>query len=375
MSCKETEKTSNADNVIQLMDYAAPYRGNFIESLEYLNIKLKDIGRYCVYVFPHRAKSLPTAIWIQEIIDNGDIVYYYSGNIASDVLILKSIIKKHDIGVIHLHFENIRLDLAAFCVSRIIPVKLVKHFHNHPDSDSGWKKMIKQIILRKCVLVSVSESVGRLVRQLYPLNRQCVLENAILFERLDNYAVLKRSEFGIEQGSLVCFMMGFDFWRKGVDLVISSIMKIRETMRVTLMISISSNLDKVVSEIRSRLGDVPGWIVLLPPRNDVSTYYRFADIFISASREEGFCYAVVEAAYCEVIIVASKIPGQGDLKIPNVLWFTSGNEKELGEQIIKASELKNSLSEVSELARESVVQKYDINVWCQNVIAAYQYKR
>ena len=104
-------------------------------------------------------------------------------------------------------------------------------------------------------------------------------------------------------------MFGFDYYRKGVDLAIEALSEIiNEKEDVCLLISLSSNKDFVLSKIRKRFNTIPDWIKILELRNDIVTYYHLSDAFLSPSRSEGFCNSLVEGAYCEIPLIASKIP-------------------------------------------------------------------
>jgi len=75
------------------------------------------------------------------------------------------------------------------------------------------------------------------------------------------------------------------------------------------------------------------------PTHNVASYYNSSDIFLSSSREEGFTYSVLEAAYCNPMIIASEIGGH-PLDIPFISHFESGNVNQLKALIIEILEKK-----------------------------------
>jgi glycosyltransferase involved in cell wall biosynthesis len=363
-------------NVLQVMDYAASYRGNFIESLDCLDRKLKETGARLIYVFPPRARTNAAAHWISKMAESGSITYFLTGTISNDIRMLRHMIREHRIRIVHTHFQNWRTDFAVYFASIGANVQLVRHVHNHYPEETTLqgllKKSLLELILRRSVFIGVSSSVCDGIRRVFPKHRCHAIDNAIQFNRLDDSVELNRSNYGIPERSVVCFMMGFDFWRKGVDLVLDAVIALRESTDVRLIIAGSSNLDKVHGIIRNQLRERPDWVIAVPPRNDVASYYRMADIFISASREEGFCYAVVEAAYCERMIVASRIPAQGDLQIPYVFWFEPGNARDLKAKLRDALDCKGRYAPQLRAAKSAAERTYSIQNWTTKIIDIYE---
>jgi len=358
-------------NILYLMDYAAPYRGNFIESIENLRVKLNQLGSNVIYVFPEIAKNNNAISWINELKNNGCIVYFYEKNIVYNVFLLIRLVRKYNISIIHLHFSNLKEDFSVYLLTIFIKTSIIRHFHNHFNLVSRIKKIFKIYIAKKWTLICVSKSVFHSVKSVFPNNKCYSIDNSINYQRLDIYKPLLRSEIGVMNDEYLCFMLGFDFKRKGVDLAIKAISEIQKKNNIHLMISVSSNVESVRRSITDIFEEIPKWISIIPPRNDIASYYNIADLFLSPSREEGFCYALVEAAYCKKIIVASKIPAQGDLKIPNVFWFQSENIKKFKEAIIDAIGHKDSYSAELQNAKISVLEHYDIERWSNEIIDIY----
>ena len=44
-------------NILHIMDYAAPYRGNFIRSIQFLEKEVESDGGHLIYLFPIKAKN------------------------------------------------------------------------------------------------------------------------------------------------------------------------------------------------------------------------------------------------------------------------------------------------------------------------------
>lgn len=93
-----------------------------------------------------------------------------------------------------------------------------------------------------------------------------------------------------------------------------------EGQNIYLAVCTASNTQTIAEQIRAQFGEFPEWLKLLPPRQDIASYYRAADIYIQASRSEGFCYAIVEAAYCGKTVVASDCLGMKSHAEKNLIF-------------------------------------------------------
>jgi glycosyltransferase involved in cell wall biosynthesis len=119
---------------------------------------------------------------------------------------------------------------------------------------------------------------------------------------------------------------------------------------------------------------MPEWVKLTPARSDVAAYYFIADIFLSSSREEGFCYALVEAAYIKTPIVASDIPGQNELStIPHSLFYDAQKPGSLREAVLSVLNWDEAeRKQKTDQAREYVIKDFDVDKWEEKVIEIYK---
>ena len=358
-------------NVLQILNYSAVYRGNFIDSLAELGNSLKEKDIQMSYLFCSQAKDGESYNWIKEMKLSGDIIDFYFGKILKDIKLTREIIKKHNISIVHVHFFSAKLLFIVKMATIGKNVKIILHFHNHPQkANNALKSSIRELIYKKCILIGVSHSVFSSLKRYYPRNTSYEVENAIKFSRIDTYETLNRKDFGLSDTSYLCLIFGFDYYRKGVDIAIKAISAAREAGKdICLMVSLSTNHSSIKETIESEFGGFPDWIKLVKARNDVASYYYMADAFLSPSREEGFCYSVIEAAYCGCTVIASRIPAQEDLVVPESKWFESENIEELAELIREAADNKTSITE------EQIIQlrnRYNISKWVKQILRIYK---
>ncbi len=349
-------------SVLHICDYAANYRGNFIESLEYLAKKQKNYGDH-VYLFPYRAKSSKAAEWIADLTQNHIYAYIQEKNIFKNFLLLRKIIKKHKVSCIIRHFSDLKTDiLLKICVPKI---KIIRFFHGmYTESKTSLKHKLRNFIFKGNTFVGVGEAASKNLRERFNKFRILTISNAIFFDRLN------RTDEFTKNDDISLMTMGYNLKVKGADLSIAAAEKINNKYHVHLYIATASHKDELVSYINNVYGYIPSWITILPPTENIATYYNNIDIFLSPSRSEAFGYAVVEAAYCEKSIVATKVDGQGELKIPGVYWCESENLQDIQDKIeLAINELKTEKKQKQLAETALYVQKeYSLDNWANKVM-------
>ena len=110
---------------------------------------------------------------------------------------------------------------------------------------------------------------------------------------------------------------------------------------------------------------------MLPPTDDIAKYYRSSLAFISASREEGFCYSIIEAAYCDCQSIISDIPGHRT-DVPEVKIFKSESTDELKAKIeLVLEETESERARISSIQKSYCIKKYDLEKWSSDIADIY----
>ena len=355
------------NNVLHVIDYAAPYEGNFISSLKELNKKMLKNNIKIIYLLPLRAKKNKASTWYIPMTEQGYQVYFMHKNILKNIKLIKNIIKQHNITIIHSHFNSFNNNISIYFANIFKKILHIHHFHCQVTVDSKFKTIIKRVIWKKSILIGVSESVTETLKSVFPKNNCITVENAVFFERLDEKQYIEKMDLA----SLKCLMFGYNFEIKGVDLAVQAISELRNKYLIDLFIVFTTNADIIVQKIKGILGYLPEWIHFLTPRNDIGSYYNAADIFISPSRSEGLPYVLIEAAYLKKVVVASNCTGQYQKNIPNIFWFKTENLKDFINTLSKAIESKDNLKNELEINSEYVKRYYDLNNWSDKIIDIY----
>ena len=365
--------------VLHLTDYGAPYAGNFIASLSALERLLAKSGTKTVYVLPARAVN---RVWTQEMAQTHDVRFLQKGGFFSYLRQVRGLLKETKADLLHEHFIHFSEKIAAWIASKTCGhrVKTVLHLHNHIELPKNPLLRLPHMLYFRSVsrFVCCSESVAaHIIADGVPKERVRVAVNAIAFERLDSYDSSVRASLHLPQQAKLALMFGYNYEVKGVDLAVEAVrlLREREGLPVTLAVALSSNLEQVRLRICSALcvSAVPDWILLLPPREDIASYYRMADVFLSPSRQEGFCYALVEAAYCRTPVLASAIDAQKDLALPKSAFFPPEDAEALASALLRvlSEEASSSRTQTLEEAGERVRQTYALSGWAERVLSAY----
>ena len=365
--------------ILHLTDYGAPYAGNFIASLTALESLLDSNEAKTVYVLPSRASD---RVWAQEMAQTHDVRFLKNGGFFSYLRQVRGLLKETNADVLHEHFIHFSEKLAAWFASKTCGhrVETVLHLHNHIELPKSPLLRLPHMLYFRSVsrFVCCSESVAaHIIADGVTKERVRVAQNAIAFERLDCFDSSVRASLHLPQQAKLALMFGYNYSIKGVDLAVNAVrlLREREGLPVTLAVALSSNLEQVRLRICAELGvsDVPDWILLMPPREDVSSYYRMADVFLSPSRQEGFCYALVEAAYCRTPVLASAIDAQKDLALPKSAFFPPEDVEALASALLRvlSEEHTASRAQALEQAGERVRQTYALSRWAERVLAAY----
>lgn len=354
-------------NVLLICGYAAPYKGNFIPSLEYLEDTYKD-GKM-VYMFPENAKNV---VWMADFQENHCVYFMSMGFFGKKVnwkilKELKNILQIEDIKIIHTHFlvYNYSLFVAKHTFARNI--RMIAHIHNQFAIPSTKSAPIKKFVMENTydTIIGVSKSVAE------GLNRQIkhkditYIDNAICFSRLDTYEKISLRD---NENQKVVLMAGWPALVKGVDIAAQAILELRnDGCDIKLCIMQSGDFEQTQHCVTEAIGSYPDWVEILPPREDVATYYNAADIFLSASRTEAFSYCLVEAAYCTPMLITSDIPGPSDLKIDGMEKFVSEDVEDLAH---KMKELLVISMDVEE-RKYNVIRLYDLRSWTSAIVEMY----
>lgn len=359
-------------NVLQICDYAARYRGNFIESLDFLKRNTFDEGDTMYYAFPERMLKRNNSWFAEFERENNTVIY--GNDEKKRISVLRKYIKQNQIDIVHAHFTDIKTDLCVDLACAGLNVRKLKHYRSGFGSFNAVKRLVSSLCYRGWrAVLCVSPFVAEEAAHNIPSCRAQVLTDAVYLPRLDEYEELDRALLGIPESALLCLAIGYDYELKGIGTACKAVEQLRKKREAYLAVCVASNAENIKKRITQDFGTFPEWIRLLPPRQDIASYYRMSDVYVQASKSEGFCYAIIEAAYCEKPVVASDCPGMKSHaeKSFDFLWFKNGDENDLAKKLEMADVKKDDMAMI-EKNRRSAIENYGIEAMCKKLYRVYK---
>ena len=343
--------------ILHICDYAAAYKGGFMNALEFLRRDVEKDGIRQVYLLPHRALSTNAKGWIEDMRRDGAVVYVQTDSFIKNALLLKRIIREHKIKRIFRHFNDFPMDVITKIVCPSIPVV---RFFQCTYNASGISHKLRTLLYKKDVLVGVSRSVTEKAELSFPDREIETLEHALSFDRLERVDEFDKAD------KISCLTMGYNIKVKGIDLTFEAFRRVREQRDVQLYAVVASHREEFDEEVRRTFGEKPEWLTILPPTENIGTYYKNTDIILSPSRTEGALpFAVFEAMYCGSLAIASDIPQQLTDKVSTVRYFKSEDVDDYVRVLIETIDAVRLPETESERARAKaeIVSNYSMQVW------------
>lgn len=183
----------------------------------------------------------------------------------------------------------------------------------------------------------------------------------------------RRREWGIAEDEKMCLFLGWEMYRKGLDIAIRAVAQLRQR-GIPVCLGLVGFGDKPSEQaeqwIRERTGIDPKctWLRFFPSTEDMFSYHRAADVYLSASRKEAFSYGILEAISQNVPVVMSDIDGtQWAAQYDKCIQYPVENVTMCADALEKAWEKRMTLSN-----QAIVLKEYGIDVWCERMIEIYQ---
>ncbi len=127
----------------------------------------------------------------------------------------------------------------------------------------------------------------------------------------------------------------------------------------------------VAELLRTVSPDVRARILQIETCDDLPGFYRMLDVFVLASRYEGFALALLEALASGISLILSECPGNLDLKtyhLDGVQWTTVADAEQLAARI-RTSTTRSSYHNNH---REITLQVFGGEVGCLDVLGCYE---
>ena len=364
-----------------IAQYAAPYEGNFIASLEALEaILCKEYKCEVAYVFPRLASS---QAWIHKFMLEHR-TFFTCNDVCHSYTELEKIREEYMPTLVHTHFDG--YDLA---VNKVFfnGVKIVWHMHNHLSYVNHPLKAIYQMWCflqhygwqsKNVNIISVSDEMKKFVekwrkRRIYGTlfaggGKIQFIPNGIELSR-----VLNKRKPRISDDKFIFLAFGGRNSQKRIDVLLEAgkeLIKLRNDFQV--FITKGTDTESVVNNYFQ--GNLPSWVILKDQTEDIASLFNSVDCFISSSEHETFSYAICEASVFGLPVIQSDIAGtMWNAKNPSTRLFKVNDPLALCKQmnfIIDAD--KEELEKQIQVTIENNRRDYSLEQWAHNVISFYK---
>ena len=365
--------------VLIAADYSSPYGGNFLGSLLDLGDAMRLRGDELVFLFPARQEG--ERFWVSHIRNLGYKVFLIDMARNDEAILqdISRIIIEQNIDIIHSHFGMLH-HFFLFEKKRLGNVKLLLHDHMGFSYEQSLKTQMQKNRLRSLLFLKNRIGVISVMKQKdasYALNvgRHWYVPNGISFRRCISASMSRRDrriEKGISDQTKLVLVFGWNFEIKGIDIAVRGVQEARQTdssIELAVVIQDEQPTAEQLVFLTSNTGldplDTP-WLHFWPGNEDVYSYHRAADLFLSSSRTEAFPYGVLEAISEKRTIVMSNIEG--------TRWANAYHCAEaypVADSSACAEAILRGLAEKRTPNSNSIVEQYSIERWVHAVMHIY----
>lgn len=373
-------------SILQVADYAPDYSGNFIASLKMAACEWRRRGFRSVWVFPAEVREYR---WFRELLDSDSTSSAYHLSRTAGTLEhawrIARIAAAENAVIVHAHFS--RFDVAVWLASWICALRLrrfhvVWHAHSaFSAAPNAWRRLKDLVKLgflgRTCHSVPVSEALREsLIARGFPARRVHVIQNGIDTGHA-TAATRTREEMrrALNIPEDACVLLGFGWTpiRKGVDTMLAALPILHARgMNPVLVLTGTRELQQFAGQWPDT--SFRALLRIVPPAEHIGDLFRAADIFLSPSRAEGWCYAVAEAMVNGVPAVSSDIPPLAWAKgAPGVYFCPPANAAELAESVQRVWSLSPEARRATAAqAAQFVRSRHTVETWGQSIWALYR---
>lgn len=205
------------------------------------------------------------------------------------------------------------------------------------------------------------------------------LPNALVESRIPQDIETKKKYIHINNSfninDIVVLMFGWSPKTKGVDIAYNMLNYLPNNIYNHIHLCVVTNnkedcFNYLLQNVNACSNHIQK-ITFLNAIEEVFNYHKSADVFLSASRSEGFPYSILEALAVGIPVVASNIPGtKWSFAYENVYSFISEDAQDCAYAVTKCIENNNDI--VNKEIADKIRKDYSITQWCDSLYGIYE---
>lgn len=158
------------------------------------------------------------------------------------------------------------------------------------------------------------------------------------------YREAVRSEFGVPQDAPVCLFLGNSFKRKGLDLLLKSLVSLKDEGLYCFVVGGDAAIDRYKGKAKSL--KIDDRVIFTGIRKDAARFYAAADFFVLPSLQEAFGNAALEAMASGVPVIVSGRAGASELLKGELARYILSDPLDADEMAAAMRELLNPFKRI-----------------------------
>jgi glycosyltransferase involved in cell wall biosynthesis len=305
--------------LVWLMDYGGPYPGSSIPLLRAALDEASGRGWEPLVVFGKDAVDRP---WFAELRADGYRVEVTGTSRAQTFATIGAILRSGSRAtILHTHYTSFDMT-AALRSLRARPPRPPVFWHVRTALQGSARARVRNgvrfgLVGRTvdAIFTPSTDLRSQVISRGAPAGKVHALPHGLDTERFslrtNAERVAARRELGIDEDATVLLHFGWDWHRKGGDLFLDAVRRLRDDARVGggPLIALSSQGGEEARALAERLG-IGDRVVVQPATDRVEVLHAAADVVVASSRAEGGMppFAVAEALSRGAPVVATNIP-------------------------------------------------------------------
>jgi glycosyltransferase involved in cell wall biosynthesis len=367
--------------VLHVCDYAAPYKGSFIRQLELLDDELgaRGSGR-SAFAFPPAAERTD---WFVDMAGNGRPVYTLPPTGARALgkahSAVRALLGSTGCHIVHSHFLGYDLP-SALAVARERAAgdrrALIWHYRTALECAPA-ERSLAQRLKDGLKFRWLGSGVDRHVAVTEALAREAAARGADgrvsavvagcdtdAFQPDPDARRRGRAALDVADDEMLVLHFGWHWKRKGGDVLVAAAKLLADRGVAPLrFVSVGAPPHEVAPPVRH-----------IPFTGRIAELHQAADIFVSASRSEGFGNGLMEAFASGTPAVATLVEGQRELfeNVAGCVCTAPGDAAGIAEAIESLLDQHADWPQLGAANRRHVVRHYSMRDWARRMADLYE---